>query len=268
MTNAGGSVYQKRVHPLLASASGREADERRPQLFFGLLLIRTNVYIDGFNFYYRALRQTSFRWLDIGKLARLLLPQHQIELIRYFTARIDKRHGDPTQPQRQQAYLRALGTIPHLTIHYGHFLPQRKLRPLAQQPASGPRTVEILDTQEKGSDVNLASYLLLDGFENKFDLAVVISNDSDLVTPIEMARIKLGKQVGVIDPRSKRSFELRKAASWYRHLRQGPMRASLFPDTLSDTQGPITNPTEQAVEVFLVGTQILGSGGRLPACCS
>ena len=173
----------------------------------------------------------------------MLLPQHQIVRIRYFTALITSRPGDPTQPQRQQAYLRALGTIPHLTIHYGHFLPQRKLRPLAQQPASGPRTVEILDTQEKGSDVNLASYLLLDGFENKYDLAVVISNDSDLVTPIEMARIKLGKQVGVIDPRSKRSFELRKAASWYRHLRQGPMRASLFPDTLSDTQGPITKPS-------------------------
>ena len=172
----------------------------------------------------------------------MLLPRRQIGHIHYFTALINNRPGDPTQPQRKQVYLRALGTIPHLTIHYGHFLPQRKLRPLAQQPASGPRTVEILDTQEKGSDVNLASYLLLDGFENKYDLAVVISIDSDLVTPIEMARIKLGKQVGVIDPRSKRSFELRKAASWYRYLRQGPLSASLFPDSLSTLRVRLLSP--------------------------
>ena len=114
---------------------------------------------------------------------------------------------------------------------------------LAQPRVSGPRTAEILDTEEKGSDVNLASYLLLDGFENQYDLAVVISNDSDLVTPIKMVRTRLKKQVGTIDPCNRQSFELKKAASWYRHLRKGPLRASLFPDTLSDTQGPITKPS-------------------------
>ena len=87
----------------------------------------------------------------------------------------------------------------------------------------GPRTVEILDTEEKGSDVNLASYLLLDGFENDYEMAVVISNDSDLQLPIRMTRTKLGKQLGVIDPSNKTSFELRKAASWYRRLRRGPL---------------------------------------------
>ena len=241
MTDARGSVYHTSLHPLLASASGREAAIWQPQLFPDY---RTNAYIYGFNLYYRrALRQTSFRWLDIGKLARLLLPQHQIELIRYFTARIDKRHGDPTQPQRQQTFLRALETIPNLSIHYGHFLSKKKRRPLAQPRVSGPRTVEILDTEEKGSDVNLASYLLLDGFENQYDLVVVISNDSDLMTPIKMGRTKLGKQVGIFDPSRKRSFELYKASSWYRSLRQGPLSASLFPDTISDTQGPITKPS-------------------------
>ena len=204
--------------------------------------IRTYVYIDGFNLYFRALRGTPFRWLDMGKLTHLLLPQRQILRIRYFTALITSRPRDLAQPQRQQTYLRALGTIPHLTIHYGHFLPRVKRRPLSLQPASGSRTVEVLDTEEKGSDVNLASYLLLDGFENKYDMAVVISNDSDLVTPIEMARIKLGKQVGVIDPSANGSFKLREAATWYRRLRKGPLRASLFPDTIEDAQGFITKP--------------------------
>ena len=228
--------------PLWASAPGREAAEWQPQLFLWDTYIRAIVYIDGFNLYYRALRGTGFRWLDMGKLTQLLLPQHHIEQIRYFTALIVSRPSDPNEPQRQQTYLRALGTIPHLTIHYGHFLSKTKRRPLAQHPESGPRTVEILNTEEKGSDVNLASYLLLDGFENRYDLAVVISNNSDLVTPIRMARTKLGKQVGVIDPSRNRSFELNKAATWYRRLRQGPLKASQFPDTLSDAQGTITKP--------------------------
>ena len=119
-------------------------------------LIRTNVYIDGFNLYYRALRGTSYRWLDVGKLASLLLPQHDIGRIRYFTALVVNRPGDPTQPQRQQTYLRALQTVPNLSIHYGHFLVNTKWRPLAQHPQTGPRTVEILNAEEKGSDVTLS----------------------------------------------------------------------------------------------------------------
>ena len=111
-----------------------------------------------------------------------------------------------------------------------------------RSPRTGPRTAEILDTEEKGSDVNLASYLLLDGFDDEYELAVVVSTDSDLVLPIRMARSRLGKQVGVFDPSRRRSFELHGAASWYRPLRQGPLSASLFPDTLSDSKGALAKP--------------------------
>ena len=204
--------------------------------------IRTNVYVDGLNLYYRALRGTPYRWLDIGALTRLLLPQHQVNRIRYFTALVSNRPSDPTQAQRQQVYLRALRTTPNLTIHYGHLMSKTKRRPLARPPAAGPRTVEILDTEEKGSDVNLASHLLLDGFDNDYAMAVVISNDSDLELPIRMARTRLGKRLGVYDPSRKRSFELYGAASWYRPLRQGPLSASLFPAILSDPHGSFTKP--------------------------
>ena len=170
------------------------------------------------------------------------MPRHTIGRIRYFTALVTSRPGDPTQAQRQQAYLRALQTVPNLTIHYGHLLPKTKRRPRARRPRTGPRVVEILDTEEKGSDVNLASYLLLDGFEDQYELAVVISNDSDLQLPISIVRTRLRKEVGVFDPSRRRSFELHDAASWYRRLRRGPLSASLFPDTLLDERGPITKP--------------------------
>ena len=77
----------------------------------------TNVYVDGFNLYYRALKDTPFRWLDLRKLAATLLPEDTIQTVYYFTARLDARPGNPTQPQRQQAYLRALATLPDFEIH-------------------------------------------------------------------------------------------------------------------------------------------------------
>ena len=188
------------------------------------------------------MQDTSYRWLDLGELTKLLVPRHRVGRIRYFTALVTSRPSDPTQAQRQQAYLRALRTLPNLTIHYGHFLAKTKRRPLAQQPQTGSRTVEILDVEEKGSDVNLASHLLLDGFRDEYEMAVVISNDSDLQVPIRIARNSLGKQVGVFDPSRRRSFELHNASSWYRPLRRGPLSASQFPDTLTDARGPIRKP--------------------------
>ena len=129
-----------------------------------------------------------------------------------------------------------------MTLHYGHLLAKTKRRPLAHQPSGGLRIVEVLDTEEKGSDVNLASHLLMDGFEEDYEMAVVVSSDSDLQLPISMTRTRLGRPVGVFDPSRRRSFELHGVASWYRPLRRGPLGASQFPGTLSDAQGTIAKP--------------------------
>jgi hypothetical protein len=104
-------------------------------------------------------------------ICRQLLPRDRIHRIRYFTALVSGRPNDVQQPQRQQAYLRALRTIPHLSIHLGHYLSHPVRMPLARRPSVGPQIVEVLRTEEKGSDVNLASYLLLDGFRGDCEAA-------------------------------------------------------------------------------------------------
>jgi len=77
----------------------------------------TYVYVDGFNLYYGALRRGPHRWLDLERLCQLLLARHTIGAIRYFTALVSARTGDPGQPVRQQLYLRALATSPKVSIH-------------------------------------------------------------------------------------------------------------------------------------------------------
>ncbi len=52
--------------------------------------------------------------------------------------------------------------------------------------------------EEKGSDVNVASHLLLDTLQGGVDAAVVISNDSDLRLPIEQTRTRV--PVGLVNP--------------------------------------------------------------------
>jgi hypothetical protein len=89
-------------------------------------MARTIVYIDGFNLYYRALKGTAHKWLDIAAMSATVLPSgHQIQAINYYTARVSGR-VDPAAPGRQHAYLRALETLPKVAIHYGNFLATKK----------------------------------------------------------------------------------------------------------------------------------------------
>lgn len=87
---------------------------------------------------------------------------------------------------RQSTYLRALQTVPGLTVHLGHFLTSTVRTPLARPVPGGARTVEVVKTEEKGSDVNLATYLLADAFRADVESLVVVSNDSDLMEPIRL----------------------------------------------------------------------------------
>src|SRR5690349_14102499 len=115
----------------------------------------TNVYVDGFNLYY-AIRKTPYKWLDLGTLFTRMFPSNDIHRIRYCTARIKARPGDPTGPDRQDAYLRALTTVPSLTIHYGTFLASRPYaRLVTPPPPPAMPTVRVHKMEEKGSDVNL-----------------------------------------------------------------------------------------------------------------
>lgn len=113
--------------------------------------------------------------------------------------------------------------------------------PLAQ-PRRGVRTVEVVKTEEKGSDVNLATYLLLDAFKGDCDVAVVISNDSDLKLPIEVAQHELGLRVGVVNPHppSRRSRALQ--PTFFKQIRSSALAACQFPPVLADARGEIRKP--------------------------
>lgn len=202
----------------------------------------TIVYIDGFNLYYGALKDTPYRWLNLDALCRRVLPRDDIACIRYFTALVAERPGDPQQPQRQLTYLRALETFPNIEIHYGHFLAHKVRMPVTKPRLLGTKTVEVIKTEEKGSDVNLASYLLLDAFQRKCDTAIVISNDSDLKTPIEIAERELGVKVGIVNPHPSARRSRALGATFFKQLRKSALAKSQLPNTVEDAKGEVRKP--------------------------
>lgn len=207
--------------------------------------MKTFVYVDAFNLYYGAVKDTGYKWIDIDALCRNVCPKnYPVSAIKYCTARIKPRSDDPGKPTRQQMYLRALLTIPHLNIIYGHFLEHNTWMPRVTTPPGEKPFVEVIKTEEKGSDVNMASHLLIDAFDGAFDCAILITGDSDLCTPVKMVKNKFGKIVGVINPQKRQCKALREHATFYKHIREPAVQASQFPTNMTDAKGNFHKPSE------------------------
>lgn len=196
--------------------------------------MKTYVYVDGFNLYYGCLKGTSHRWLDVKALTeKLIKPEHDIRCIKYFTAKVSSLPNKPDAPVRQEAYLRALRSLPEVEVFFGHFLTNTVWR----MKADGSGKVRVLRTEEKGSDVNLATHLVADALRGRFDAAIVISNDSDLCEPIRILAQEERITVGVLMPVARRgrrpSHDLKGVATFWKPIRTGPVKDSQFPDTVN-----------------------------------
>jgi uncharacterized LabA/DUF88 family protein len=209
--------------------------------------MRTIVDVDGFNLYFRLLlARPHVKWLNIKTLAETLLSQtNRIVAVKYYTARVSGRL-DASAPARQQIYLDALATVPEISVHMGNFLLSEKFaglvcppefRPRIILPMPWPNVVKVIKVEEKGSDVNLASHLLLDAFQSNYDVAAVLSNDSDLVEPIRIVTKVLGKPVGLLSPVSNPTVELSRVSSFIRRISVSDLAVSQFPNPIVRPDG-------------------------------
>jgi hypothetical protein len=252
-------------------------DKRRPTT-------RVGVYVDAFNVYYGARSQCGrgapgWRWLDLASLAMSLINPHiwpgaALERLVYCTAPRD-REGDPTSLRDQEAYIAALRRhTPELEVIEGKYVPRIKSGVLVEKPpgnapprrvpspgreripswlpaneVSGPEgraelLVWLTTFEEKGSDVNVASNLMIDVLSGNVDAAMVFSNDSDLHFPLEHIRQRV--PVATINPSMKptaRDLRADPAAGagrhWWRRLRS----ADFFDHQLPALVGEIEKPS-------------------------
>lgn len=243
-----------------------------------LFAVKIGVYVDGFNLYYGAknrcgAKMPGWKWLDIRALVSSKLPASwrrndaAIERLVYCTAK-SIGDGDPDLPYRQDTYLRALlasGSVDHIEL--GTFVSSVRKSPLAiRGPNQKPKLVRSawpvmvqdsnrqdvreaqfmvshLFVEEKGSDVNVATHLLLDVLGGRVEAAIVISNDSDLKLPLAAAREQV--PVGLLNPGNRQlAGRLRDRADrgvgqhWWAPIEESEYRANQLPDPV----GAIAKP--------------------------
>lgn len=240
--------------------------------------MRVGVYVDGFNLYYGARglcgRSTpGWRWIDLRQLATNLVmasawPGSTIARVVYCIARISGA-SNATGQRDQDVYLPALKAANAVDeFAMGNYVSRVSTAPLATADKHGrpvishpawPLMVQdgtgspqpaatfmasVARREEKGSDVNVASHLLIDVLENVIDAAIVISNDSDLEFPIREARNRV--PVGLVNPtKNYRAGKLGGTPAdgvgghWWHQL----AAAELYESQLPATIGRLTKPT-------------------------
>jgi len=137
---------------------------------------RVIVYVDGFNLYFGMMDAcfSNCRWLNVkGLAANLLQANQQLVEVKYFTARVS---NNPDKQKRQATYLDALYEA-GVKIFYGHY----QLNNIECRRCGNIWP----DANEKMTDVNIATQLIVDAYQDKYDMAMLISGDSDLVPPIK-----------------------------------------------------------------------------------
>ncbi|MDP2187945.1 MAG: NYN domain-containing protein [Sphingobacteriaceae bacterium] len=137
---------------------------------------RVTVYVDGFNLYFGMLEAGyhNCKWLNLKALAlSLLKPNQELHSINYFTSRVS---NNPSKQRRQTAYIEALETE-DIHMFYGHY--QKDSIVCKHCAHFWPKY------NEKMTDVNIATQMLIDAYQDKYDMAMLISGDSDLVPPIK-----------------------------------------------------------------------------------
>lgn len=200
-------------------------------------MLRTAIYVDGFNLFYGCLKGTPYKWLDLKAACQAVLAEHnEIVAIKYFTAMVSADRN-PGAPGRQKAYIKALEAhIPELATIYGHYLSHPVSMPTVDPGL--PRTVRVLKTEEKGSDVNIAVHLVNDAWKDTFDCAVIVSNDSDLVEAIRTVKQEHPEKViGAILPLRKgrrASHKLKTSVDFVRQFRPATLATCQLPETLSE----------------------------------
>ena len=204
---------------------------------------RSIIYIDGFNFYYGAVRGSAYKWLDLEACFRRLRPDDDLRRIHYFTALVDG-----AKRARQQTYLRALATLPLVNVILGKFkLKQVKCR-VPACTYSGSRTFET--PEEKRTDVNIALQLLDDALHDRADRFVLVSGDSDLVPALEMVKAQTPEKELIVYVPSRHpvrgaATELRSAADKNKTFPLALLRVSQFPSIVPDGRGgTIRKPVE------------------------
>ncbi len=190
---------------------------------------RVTAYIDGFNLYFGMLEAgyNKFKWLDINKLILSLLQPNQTLIdICYFTSRV---RNNPSKEKRQSTFIEALESV-DVKVIYGNY----QANVIKCQRCGHAWN----DSKEKMTDVNIATQMIVDAYNDKYDMAMLVSGDSDLVPPINsIHQLFPHKRVFLAFPPARKNNSVAAVAKGHMTIGRNKLLNAQFPSEVVSNSG-------------------------------
>jgi uncharacterized LabA/DUF88 family protein len=209
---------------------------------------RIRSFVDGFNLYHaldwfedgvnedECRRYRKYKWLSLTSLSKCYISPNSQELVgvEYFTTYAT---WNPMKYLRHRQYVMAQ-EAEGVHVTFGNFKDK-----YVQCQAACAGT--FLLHQEKQTDVNIALSLVEHARTDSYDIALLISGDSDLIPAIQLVH-KLGKKVAAVVPLGRKAKEVQKACQkpWFK-MTEEHLERCLLPDLLKHPSGAwVVRPAE------------------------
>lgn len=191
---------------------------------------RIIAYIDGFNLYY-GMKEGGHKdtlWLNIQLLIlNLLKPDQELIGIKYFTSRVK---NDVPKGRRQSTYIEAIETLDNCHVYYGRY--QSHIEECKMCGHTYPYDIE------KMTDVNIAVEMLEDAYLDKYDMAMLVTGDTDLIPPINaIHRVFNQKRVFIAFPPNRHNVNIQRAAKGSIVIGRKKLKDAQFPENVVKKDG-------------------------------
>lgn len=201
---------------------------------------RVIAYVDGFNLYY-GIRERNWKhlyWIDPSDLVQATMPRGStLVATKYFTARVKKPDD---KRKRQTAYLDAVRARGNTEIILGKFSPRSVQCRRCGNSWNKP--------EEKMTDSAIAAHLVADGLLDRYDFALLIGGDTDIVPAIKLVRTHAtGKTLVVWYPPKRINDAVGDACHGSDSINHDHLAKAVMPETVGVSPGvSVSRPPEWA----------------------
>lgn len=190
---------------------------------------RVVAFVDGFNLYHSLEENPAYRkykWLNIRSLVETYVPPKDLREVYYFTAlttwRLEKL-------ERHKTLIKVLEST-GVQVVYGEFRKRDRTCPNCRRMYSSH--------EEKQTDVNIAIHLFRLAIQDRYDTALIVSGDSDLIPSIKAVKSTFpSKRIGVLIPISRRAEELKQHCDFHIKIREKNLVPCMFPNPVILSDG-------------------------------
>ncbi len=196
-------------------------------------------FVDGFNLYH-ALdyfdggpdhnRYCKYKWVSLKRLCSCYVRDKAdvIAGIEYFST---LALWDSRKVERHKRFIKANETE-GVVVNYGEF----KRKSVECRLCSKT----FFTFEEKQTDVNIAVRLFQLAFQDRYDKAIIVSGDTDLLPAVRAVRSTFpGKQIGLVIPIGRASEDFKKQVDFHYKMKESHLKLSLYDEKLTLSDGTV-----------------------------